>query len=278
MREKLLMRCLWAVRRNVRVPYHIIIINDSKKPLFFKNEEITVINNLERRGLGAARQQCLELVDTEYFTFLDNDVMVLPRSLDVQVETLDHHPELAAVSGLLFSRFKLQEAANFLFENNKVIKIMFDSTKILSHDQNDLFFVDFIPIGHTSFRMEAMKNIKFDSSYKMGYEHWDLFMQLYYAKWKCAVHKKSIFFNLYYESPKEYQTERFSQSLLEASRKHFVEKWGYKPITPKVTRREVIGKLLKGLANSSVLAIYARVMFNYPLIWSTRYHIAETLL
>jgi len=264
MRENLLLKCLWAVKRNVRLPYRVIIINDSKKPLFFNDERITVINNLERRGLSAARQQFLELVDTEYLFFLDDDVIVLPKSLEVQIEALDNYPELAAVSGLRFSRFKLSTAANFEFKNKKLIRRTIDITEFLS-SSDDLLFAHYIPICHTSFRTNVLKKIRFDSAYKMGYEHLDCFMQLYYTKWKCAIHRKSIFINLYYKSPREYRKERFRRSLLEASRRHFIEKWGYHPVDLQESKREVLAKLLKGLFNKSVLAIYARVLFNYPI-------------
>lgn len=140
-----------------------------------------------------------------------------------------------------------------------------DPLEILA-SKGDLFLADYISAGHTTFRMEAMKHVSFDSAYKMGYEHLDLFMQFQRTRWKYAVHKKSIFINLYYKSPKDYRTERFRESLLEASRRHFIEKWGYQPIAPKVTKKEVLSKLLKGLVNKLVLAIYARVLFNYPFI------------
>jgi len=265
MRRKLLLKCLKAIKKNVRIPYRILIINDSKEPLSFNDNNITVINNLERRGLGAARQQCLELVDTEYLFFLDDDVLVLPNSLELQIETLDNIPKLTVVSGLLFSRFKLGEAANFVFKDNKVIKKKFSIVEILSKSVNNLFYADFVPISHTSFRTETIKKLSFDSAYKIGFEHWDFFMQLYYAKLKCAIHTKSIFVNLFYRSPKEYIKKRFSASLLENSRKHFIEKWGYEPVTPKISRKEIYKNLVRGLFNKSVLAIYAKVILNYPL-------------
>lgn len=267
MRKELLTKCLWAIKKNVRIPYHVIIINDSKRPLFFNDRKITVINNLERKGLSAARQQFLELVNTEYLFFLDDDVIVLPNSLEFQIEALDNYPELAAVSGLLFSRFKLRGAANFEFEDEKVIKRKVDATKILSLARNRLFFADFIPIGHTSFRISAVKTLKFDPEYKMGYEHWDFFMQLYFTRWKCAVHTNSIFIDFYRRSPKEYHKERFRKSVLNVSKEHFIRKWGYTPVEPKETRKEIIARLIKNLPNIlPMLTVYSKVLFNYPLI------------
>jgi len=266
MRKKLLMKCLWAIKRNVRVPHSIIIINDSKEPLLFNDRKITVINNLERRGLSAARQQFLELVNTEYAFFLDDDVIVLPKSLEFLVKALDDYPELAAVSGLLFSNFKLRGAANFEFKDKQVIKKLFDISDILSFADNHLFFADFIPIAHTLFRTKAIKNLSFDPEYIMGYEHWDFFMQLYFTKWKCAVHTKSIFIDIYRRSPKEYHKERYREPILKASRAHFIKKWGYIPVEPVTTRNKVIKRLIKNLFNRSVLAIYAKVLFNYPLV------------
>lgn len=264
MREELLMRCLWAVKKNVTLPYSLIIINDSKKPLFFNDRKITVINNLEKKGLSAARQQFLKLVNTEYLFFLDDDIIVLPNSLEFQIGALDNYSELAAVSGLLFSNFKIRGAANFEFRGKKVIKKTFDTTTIFSCAKDHLFFADFIPIAHTLFRTKAVKNLSFDPEYKMGYEHWDFFMQLYFAKWKCAVHTKSIFVDLYRKSPKEYHKERYRKSILKASRAHFIRKWGYIPVESVISRNEVPKNLIKNVFNKSVLAVYAKVLINCP--------------
>ena len=87
--------------------YRVIIINDGKHPLSFEDKRIRVINNLERRGIGAARKQFAGLAETEFLFALDNDILVWPGSLEAQVRALDENRHLAAVSGLHFEKERL---------------------------------------------------------------------------------------------------------------------------------------------------------------------------
>lgn len=254
MRENLLRRCLQALRNNVSLPYRVIIINDGKRPLSFEDERIQVVNNPERKGLGAARQQFAELVQTEFMFTLDNDVLVLPGSLEVQIEALDQNPHLAAVSGVHFSVRRFCEVADFEFSGDKVVKRMYDLVEVLASD-NDLFEADVVPINHTTFRMKAVEDIAFDPAYKIGYDHWDTFMQYYYTDWKCAIHKKSHFLHLHRESSRRYMEERHSEAALNRSRQHFIEKWGYRPIVPRKARGEVLLKMPRRLAARRIYAL-----------------------
>ncbi|MEM2507108.1 MAG: hypothetical protein QXF61_08725 [Nitrososphaeria archaeon] len=89
-------------------------------------------------------------------------------------------------------------------------------------------------------------------------------MQMYFANLKCAVNTKSIFIHLYHQSPRQYKEERFDREILEASRVHFINKWGYVPIDESVTRKDISLKICKSLFNKSVLKIYAKVLCNLP--------------
>jgi len=246
MRENLLRKCLQSLNENVSLPYRVIIINSGRR-LSFQDEEILVVNDPERKGIGAKRQLFAELVKTEYMFFLDNDMIVYPGSLEAQIRALDENLQLAAVSGLCFQKGKFHSTiADFKFIGDKVVKQTYSFEEILA-SKRDLFEADFIPIGHTTFRMKAVKDIAFDPNYEIGYEHWDTFMQLYYTDWKCAVHKKSWFSHLQHESPREYLRIRNKASRIEKSRKYFIEKWGYHPSIAFETKRKK-GAMLKVLS------------------------------
>lgn len=249
----MLRRCLRSLRKNASLPYRVIIINDGKYPLSFKDERIHVVNNKERKGLGAARKQFAELVETEFLFALDNDVMVLPRSLESQLQALDRNSQLAAVSGLHFRGRRFCEVADFEMIGNQLIKRKYDPIEIFA-SKSDLFVADFIPISHTMFRMKAVADITFDPSYKIGYDHWDTFMQFYYTNWKCAVHKKSRFLHLHRKSPKKYLIERYKDAMLEVSRRHFIKKWGYYPVLPEEVRAGMLRKRIKRLTTGHIQA------------------------
>jgi glycosyltransferase involved in cell wall biosynthesis len=275
MREEILIKCLQALKKNVILPYQVIIINDGKRPLYFKDERIQVINNPEKKGLGAARQRFAELVQTEFMFTLDNDILVLPRSLEAQVEALDQNPQMAAVSGVHFSGRRFCEVADFEIIDDKIIKRRYDLVEILA-TPGDLFEADFIPISHTTFRMKAIRDVTFDSFYKIGYDHWDTFLQFYFTDWKFAVHKKSLFLHLHHRSPKEYIKERHKETALNKSRKYFIEKWGYKPILPRKKRGEIFRKMPKRLASGyryALAYIHAAILYTQAFIYRFLYTI-----
>lgn len=56
------------------------------------------------------------------------------------------------------------------------------------------------------------------------------------------AHKKSLFEHVKYKSPNEYLKWRHSSARIEASRRHFIEKWRYRPISS--VEKAFAGKLL----------------------------------
>lgn len=248
MREKLLKRCLQSLKENVDLSYRVIIINDGKRPLRFKDSRIKVVNSPKRMTSGEKKQMFKKLVKTEYHFRLDNDMLIQLRSLEFQIGALDHNPRLAAVSGIRFTKRIppcLPGPADFKFVGKFIMKKKHTLHHILTCD-GDLFEADFIPTGHTTFRRKALEDITYDPDYKLGYAHWDTFLQFYFTKWKCAVHKKSYFDNIHHESPPEYQTFFLGKrlSLVKQSRRHFVQKWNYQPVDSR--QKTIIGKALFG--------------------------------
>ncbi len=242
MRENLLRKCLQALRENASLPYRVIIINDGKRSLSFENDQIQVINKLERTGLGAKRKQFAELVETEYLFELGNDVLTQPGSLEALVQALDQNARLAVVSGIRLEKGKPPTgASNFKFIGKFIMKKTCSFCQILKCN-GDLFEADYIPIHHTLFRMKALEDISLDPNYELGYSHLDIFLQFYFTDWKCAVCKKSYFEHIFHESPPEYLKERFATRRIDASRKHFTQKWGYKHID--LNEKTIGGKTL----------------------------------
>lgn len=246
MREKLLRRCLQSLKENVDLPYRVVIVNDGKQPLRFKDRRIRVINSPKRMTVGAKKTLFARVVKTEYLFRLDNDVLVRPRSLEFQIEALDRNPRLAAVSGIRFEKRIprcFPGVADFKFVGNFVMKKKYTLRHILSCE-GDLFEADFIPTGYTTFRMEALEDISFDPNYVRGYSHEDTFLQFYFTNWKCAIHKKSYFDHIHHESSPEYHTFYFKGDLLERSRTYFVQKWNCELVDLRT--KGMIGRMLFG--------------------------------
>lgn len=250
MRDKLLEKCLKSLKENVDLPYRVIIINDGKSPLSFKDNRIKVVNSPKRMTGGEKKRLFKKLVKTEFHFRLDNDMLVRPKSLEYQVEALDRNPRLAAVSGIRFEKgipCCLPGVSDFRFFGKYIMKKKYTSYQVLSRAR-DIFEADFVPTGHTTFRRKALDDITYDPSYKLGYAHWDTFLQFYFTGWKCAVHKKSHFDDIHHESPPEYKIFRSGEALdlIEQSRRHFLGKWGYRPVD--VREKTLIGKVFFGIS------------------------------
>ncbi|MCZ0750703.1 glycosyltransferase family 2 protein [Aeromonas enteropelogenes] len=66
---------------------------------FAKNDErIVVKSHNENKGIAKCRDELLSLVDTEYFAWMDADDISFPHRFKVQIDYLESHPEIGAVS------------------------------------------------------------------------------------------------------------------------------------------------------------------------------------
>lgn len=65
----------------------------------FQDARIKVIKNEENRGIAYTRNRGLEMSETEYIAFLDDDDIALPYRLEHEIRYLDSHPEIQVVGG-----------------------------------------------------------------------------------------------------------------------------------------------------------------------------------
>lgn len=234
MRRKLLRKCLGSLE-NVRIPYKLFIFSQDKERLNIPNAKILYSD--VRVSNGMKKQILKDSTETEYMFKLDNDVLVLPQAIELQIEAMDKNPDLGIISGLRYEGNILRRypgVVDFEFDGNKLIKKHFGVNMILN-SPHDIFYADFVPLAYTMFRMRALKDVKFDTEYQMGYSHIDIALQFRKSKWKSAVHKKSMFVHIKDQSPQEYfrWRQKVSPQLIRESKKHFVEKWGLEVIERK---------------------------------------------
>jgi GT2 family glycosyltransferase len=243
-RVKALEKCLQAIFDNVTIPYKILVIYDGKMPSCLDDDRVTAVETgLDRTGIGFKRHLFAKMVDTKYLFAVDNDVLVEPNSLELQVQALEENPLLGAVSGLVCERGKpsvFPYVASFCFFGNMLYKHHYSLKQILE-SKGCLFVSHFIPMGYTLFRVEALKEVKFDKSYVVTYEHMDVFLQFYSTKWQVAVHKMSKFNHLRHYS-KEYAKVRLDLDELIESKQHFIAKWGLYPVDSNT--KSLFGKIV----------------------------------
>lgn len=71
------------------------IVNDFKEA----DSRIILVSNQRNRGIAYSRNKALSLCRGEYIALLDDDDLMMPERLQLQVEYLDKHPEIGAVGG-----------------------------------------------------------------------------------------------------------------------------------------------------------------------------------
>jgi hypothetical protein len=199
--------------------------------------------------IGFKKSKMLEIIDTPYFTKLDNDIIVYPGALEAEVEALESNLDLAACSGMTLQEGRLNRfigVAHFKKIGIYLMKLRPLTTDIM---QKKLYYADLIPEGHTTFRTKAFKYLSFDPTYDLGYSHWDIAVQIWKSPWKCAVRTDAFFDHRHRESPPAYNQfhdiERMK--ILRESRRLFIEKWGLHPV--EYNERTVPGMILH-LANT----------------------------
>jgi len=236
LRHGLLEQCLQTLKRNVKIPYKVVVINDGPDPLIYPDRKIRIVNFTKKMKIGEKKRICMEFVDTEYWCKLDNDIMVQPGALEAQVRMLDIEPDLGVVSGITFRHGQSPHyfgAANFKILGQYLIKIRQPLCKILKWGQEGrLLYFDHVPEGHTTFRTEIFDDVSFDPNITLGYSHWDIFLQLYFTDWKAVIHPQSFFDHRHDESGERYQSFRSKEwyKLIREGREYFIKKWGLIPV------------------------------------------------
>ncbi len=65
----------------------------------FNDKRIKVLQNNINKGIAYTRNRGIEMAETEYIAFLDDDDIALPYRLEHEIKYLDCHPEIQVVGG-----------------------------------------------------------------------------------------------------------------------------------------------------------------------------------
>lgn len=99
--ERFLAQCLDSLVNQTRMCHKVVVVNDGSKDktgdiaaeYAARYPEIIKYINQENKGLGAARNVGLQVVDTEYVVFLDSDDWLVPDFMEVLSERLQDEIE-----------------------------------------------------------------------------------------------------------------------------------------------------------------------------------------
>ena len=121
-----------------------------------------------RVGLGAARNVGLVASTSPYISFLDDDDLRLPGSLDEQVELLEAHPDAGMVYGkALYGNDQGHPKGGFYPEQCPQGDVFWD-----------LLRWNFIPCPTVVFRRECLTRLGLLEEHASGVEDWDLWVRI----------------------------------------------------------------------------------------------------
>lgn len=130
--------------------------------------DVKCLHLVRHQGLGGARNVGLVASQSEYVTFLDDDDIRLPDTLDQQAEILDRNPE----AGLVYGQALL---------GTERVKPSSDRYPLECY-QGDVFFRvltrNFIPCGSVLFRRSCLTRVGMLADNTLEIEDWDLWVRI----------------------------------------------------------------------------------------------------
>ncbi|MCC8358526.1 glycosyltransferase family 2 protein [Salinimicrobium sediminilitoris] len=184
-REKLIEETLVSIQNQTFTKFHCYIIDDFStdntpavvKRFVEKDDRFCFFKKPEAKskGLSASRNMGLDLIkekEYDYLQFFDDDDLMHPRKLEVQIKNLEKNPT---------SQFSLCGAQNFTSLKDINFELNSENNTVLEYELWDAYligkikFVAQVPIFRSSF----FSNYRFDEELHYA-EEWVLFVQQFY--------------------------------------------------------------------------------------------------
>ena len=122
----------------------------------------------ENQGVAGARNVGISSSSAEYISFLDDDDLRVPGSLDVQLAALEESPEIALVYGQALIDGARKEL------NQDRYPLNCPTGDVFWH----LLTQNFIPSGATLFRRSCLKHVGLLNKSIAGVDDWDLWIRI----------------------------------------------------------------------------------------------------
>ncbi|KXA89859.1 hypothetical protein AKJ57_04780 [candidate division MSBL1 archaeon SCGC-AAA259A05] len=177
-------------------------------------------------GAGEARNRLVDEAETEYFLLLDSDMVLADvKTLSIMKKMLSSFSDIGGIAGCWLNKgvdFKcgasnLERRDRFLIENAENPR----EVKKLGVDYCLIF--DLVP-NSCLFRTEVFKDIRWDSNFKIGYEHMDFYLEAKKTDWKFGIIPQVLVQHFPGGSLEYRKNNRSSKKKLNNSLNHFKQK------------------------------------------------------
>jgi GT2 family glycosyltransferase len=218
------------------LPYRLIYI-DYKTPEPIKTEiskfgNIDIIEAVDSPYPMASRLATVDIIDTEYTVYLDNNILFSPLWLEKLIECMEEQPNAGIVGPIyLWKKNKIHMfGGNITIENG----IFNEEHYLMDRDRSIIHTLrtrkcDFVEYHCLMIRTELLKQGVLDSMLLAAIEHVDLSMAANKLGYETYTTPESV---ITYENqikiePNEYDLfrQRWNANTVENDIKHFCEKW-----------------------------------------------------
>lgn len=191
--------------------------------------DLTVIDLEYDAGLGAGRQAIVDALDTEYLLITDTD-HELPENVLALRDVLDADPTIGGVAGFIDEGDGPRGLCHDLREQNNVLVRDLNPGKTSEEIAGHTFIeFEFVP-NAALFRASALDEYGWDPEYVIGREHLDFYVGHWHqTDWRFGV-CPSVVFPHYPGGSDSYSWHRHNFDKLDASRRYFLDKWGYEVV------------------------------------------------
>ncbi len=217
-------------------PYRLIFI-DYKTPDFIKNEiskfeNVEIVEAADSPYPMVSRIATINLIDTDYTVYLDNNILFSPLWLEKLIECMEEHPDAGIVGPIyLWKKTKIHMFGGNILTKNGI----FDEEHFLiNHDMSIIPKLrtrkcDFVEYHCLMIRTNLLNQGVLDNTLSAAIEHVDLSLEVKKLGYETYTTPKSI---ITYENDikiQPYEHDLFRQRwniiTVENDIRHFCEKW-----------------------------------------------------
>lgn len=170
------------------------------------------------------RRILAERPEEKYLLFIDSD-MKIPVNYELLVEQVERRPDIGFLAGMYLEKDRLYTVASDLFiDDGTLYRDIREKKEMTSVAGAPIAEFDFLPqVG--LLRKECAEDYNWDEEYTIMREHIDFFV----GHWKetdwTMAQSTTVFFPHSPGGDEEYELNRNSNTKLENSDKHFLNKW-----------------------------------------------------
>lgn len=200
--ERTLEECINSILNQTVMNHKIIIVNDGSKDNTGKiaqkfandNPEIITYINQENKGLGAARNTGLAIVDTEFVGFLDSDDWLAPDYIEILTDRLSKEVEKP---DLIYTMPKVYNMASRMYEpwmDETIFEEVFPTSNTVVNPKTNEKIYGLEPNAcRKIYSVSFLKNQNFKFPEGTKWEDVEPHFQLLHASSRCIGEKRTGF-------------------------------------------------------------------------------------